>query len=121
MRDQRSVSCIKNTGIQEYRIESLFYPSKGRKLKQLFTTELAALRTYQGFTVTITTVWMTAAASQPCQDQNHDEEKPRKRVSSSDWQHGALVCPDLGIHTGELSLSQICQLPDSILLQAQLI
>lgn len=35
--------------------------------------------TDQWFTVTITTVWTTAVASHPCQDQNHYEEKPRER------------------------------------------
>lgn len=84
MRDQRSVSCIKNTGVWVYGIESLFYPSKGRKLKQLLTIESAAPSSDQGFAVTITTVRMTAAAPQPCQEQNHYKEKPRKRVSSSD-------------------------------------
>lgn len=78
MRDQRSVSCIKNTGIWVYGIDSLFYPLKGRKLKQLLTIESAAPSLDQGFAVTITTVRMTAAAPQPCQEQNHYKENQGK-------------------------------------------
>lgn len=55
MRDQRPVTCIRNTGAQLYGMESLFYLWKGRKLKQLFTIASAALSMDQGFTVTITT------------------------------------------------------------------